>query len=1410
MTNEATGTIAAGSGISLGGVTTGYDLGSGLTITNTGISPSSANYALAVSANNLTTGGSLAVVGSLGAAGMIVGVDGNGAPVPLGGTIRAGNSTDPNSQFGGTLVLQGGLSGGTNHIGGNVILSGGQSTGNAAGGSIIFETSPASSTSGFTLNSTTTQMVITGSGNVGIGTTSPSSLLTVWGPDTSATTLPFQVVNSASTTLLDATDAGNVGIGTTSPYAQLSIFAGGTYASQAASTLFAIGSTTAGTATTTLFSVSNIGSTTIGNFGTCSGSNALNTSAGTIVCGAISGFDTFAWPFTVNTGYVSTTTNIGIFASTTIGAGTQITGLTISGGATTTANAYFGGTVAIGSTSPFAMLSVNPIAGQASAAFDVGSSTSFQNNINFVIGNNGDISSGTSSPFALLSLMNNASSSNTTLFAIGSSTNAGGVFSTTTLFSISNSGIFNYGVNSTSTILNNTQYAWTIATSTTAEPLLAFTTITGSEQVSLGVPGSDIIIGDTNSSPNVVFQNSGTIEGAGAGQTITIGNGGDIINFGVNTGIGSTSPFAMLSVNPIAGQAKAAFDVGSSTSFQNNINFVIGNNGDISSGTSSPFALLSLMNNASSSNTTLFAIGSSTNAGGVFSTTTLLEFTNQGLLGIGSTSPFAMLSVNPIAGQAKAAFDVGSSTSFQNNINFVIGNNGDISSGTSSPFALLSLMNNASSSNTTLFAIGSSTNAGGVFSTTTLLEFTNQGLLGIGSTSPFAMLSVNPIAGQASAAFDVGSSTSFQNNINFVIGNNGDISSGTSSPFALLSLMNNASSSNTTLFAIGSSTNAGGVFSTTTLLEFTNQGLLGIGSTSPFAMLSVNPIAGQASAAFDVGSSTSFQNNINFVIGNNGDISSGTSSPFALLSLMNNASSSNTTLFAIGSSTNAGGVFSTTTLFSISNQGLFNYPTFATTTVDNVQNGWSISTTSTFVAGTQPVESISTNGATTTVGFFVGTSTGLTAGSGVSLGPEYKNTVIIGNGKVDASVMISNGTLCVSAAGSCASVGTTSGVIIARSYTTISTEDLAEMYQSNVPLFPGNLVAVATSSDTITLADSSVEETLIGAVSTNPGITFGDGDTNTNEYPIALAGQIPVLVTLDNGPINPGDRIALSTTTPGYGMKAGPFDPSVGVALESYTAASSSNSILVFMNDQQGVNIPTLQQILLGSSTTATTTLTATSTLTGTDFAGTIMQVILSRLSNFGIDITQAMTHIENLFADTLTVGSASEPAGITLYDQETKAPYCVSMQNGQMVSTAGTCQVPTGSPQIIGGSDTSTSGSSGSEDSSNASSTNSTSSSDSSENTSTPTVPPTITINGNDPATISVGSTYEDLGATVSDTGPGQAGDTNLGYQTLLNGNPVTSVNLDTSTSTTYSIAYVATDSSGLTATSTRTVDVQ
>lgn len=78
-------------------------------------------------------------------------------------------------------------------------------------------------------NASTTQIGSTGSayfattnGNVGIGTTTPYSRLSVWGGGTGTGQL-FSLVNSASTTLMQVLDNGNIGIGTTSPYAKLSV-----------------------------------------------------------------------------------------------------------------------------------------------------------------------------------------------------------------------------------------------------------------------------------------------------------------------------------------------------------------------------------------------------------------------------------------------------------------------------------------------------------------------------------------------------------------------------------------------------------------------------------------------------------------------------------------------------------------------------------------------------------------------------------------------------------------------------------------------------------------------------------------------------------------------------------------------------------------------------------------------------------------------------------------------------------------------------------------------------------------------------------------------------------------------------------------------------------------------------------
>ena len=84
---------------------------------------------------------------------------------------------------------------------------------------------------------------------------------------------------------------------------------------------------------------------------------------------------------------------------------------------------------------------------------------------------------------------------------------------------------------------------------------------------------------------------------------------------------------------------------------------------------------------------------------------------------------------------------------------------------------------------------------------------------------------------------------------------------------------------------------------------------------------------------------------------------------------------------------------------------------------------------------------------------------------------------------------------------------------------------------------------------------------------------------------------------------------------------------------------------------------------------------------------------------------------------------------------------------------------------------------------------------------------PPVIAITGENPATIAVGATYADLGATI--TAP-QA-DRNLGLTVVVDTATSTdgTVQIDTSKPGTHTILYTVTDPSGLTGSATRSVIV-
>jgi hypothetical protein len=99
-------------------------------------------------------------------------------------------------------------------------------------------------------------------------------------------------------------------------------------------------------------------------------------------------------------------------------------------------------------------------------------------------------------------------------------------------------------------------------------------------------------------------------------------------------------------------------------------------------------------------------------------------------------------------------------------------------------------------------------------------------------------------------------------------------------------------------------------------------------------------------------------------------------------------------------------------------------------------------------------------------------------------------------------------------------------------------------------------------------------------------------------------------------------------------------------------------------------------------------------------------------------------------------------------------------------------------------------------------------SSSSSSASTTPDTTAPTVSLTGANPATVSVGDTYTDLGATVTDNV-----DNNLGFTVSVDGGAATTLDamvLDTSVAGTHSVVFSATDQAGNTGTATRTVNVQ
>lgn len=177
-----------------------------------------------------------------------------------------------------------------------------------------------------------------------------------------------------------------------------------------------------------------------------------------------------------------------------------------------------------------------------------------------------------------------------------------------------------------------------------------------------------------------------------------------------------------------------------------------------------------------------------------------------------------------------------------------------------------------------------------------------------------------------------------------------------------------------------------------------------------------------------------------------------------------------------------------------------------------------------------------------------------------------------GTGYFAADVEIFDGALCVGdgATDNCSDAAATDGIIYSVA-SSVTQHDIAETFPSTQFLLAGEIVAVSPDAPEH-VGRALQTDTIIGAVSTAPGLILGWETEAQGHYPIALAGRTPVKVSGENGAIAVGDRIAVSST-PGIGMKAAQAGEVVGIAMEAF-GDSGQGAIVAFIqpHDWDGVS----------------------------------------------------------------------------------------------------------------------------------------------------------------------------------------------------------------------------------------------
>jgi hypothetical protein len=1069
-------------------------------------------------------------------------------------------------------------------------------------------------------------------------------------------------------------------------------------------------------------------------------------------------------------------------------------------GNTAIGSALSTGNIGIGSTTPWARLSADTsLLAAGVPSFVVGSST----RTDLVVTQAGNVGIGTTSPSQALSVTGKVYTTSGIQFGDGTlQTSAAGAASITgttgqlPYFQSTNSLI------GTSSIFISTSGVVGIGTTTPVATLDIGTNqapavlTQGSNQKVLSIGGASIGrigIGGTTQADQVFAVSGAAVDNKYFQMYSTGGNLGfrtltdaisvnnDILrltNSG-NVGVGTTTPWARLSADTsLLAAGVPSFVVGSST----RTDLVVTQAGNVGIGTTTPGSLFSITGvaNFTAATSTLYGTGGINISGGCYAVngTCLSSGGGSGTVTSGTQGQTAFYNTS-------ANTVTGTSTIFINTTSLV-------GIGSTTPFAKLSVDTSNLGTNVPSFVVGSSTR--------TDLVVTQAGYVGIGTANPYGALTVagstlgaSTVAGVTLGNQSVFAAAEFFNTSGSLI----DFSGTSGRDFDFRQFF----SASTNTFSITSS-------STANMLVLNGNGNVGIGTTTPSQPLQVygNVLIGSGADSsglklrgtdgstlrvLDVTNSGNI-NSINFgAVGAGGDLRAhatnhlflanngvteymritstgnvgvGTTTPFAQLSVHANNGSTNTMLFAIGSSTQS----ATSTLFSVDNTGLATFGNSSGTGDANEQfasdaNAWSVGYRSSDKA------------------FVIASSTNFTGTAALAIA-KNGNTTIVGSGTTCVIGSGTGATSCTSDTRLKSNITSISGAEALSKLSliegvTFNWSDPGRDQQQQVGVIAQNVLQAfpqlvgsttvnfkGTVGSYYTVNYDGLVSPLISGVNELNARTQGFGNSTST-------------VTIGAGVIN-YSHFATSTVAVGANVWTIATSSATGTLPIISISAPASSTPSVAINGTLYLNG---QDITAIASTTATTTVTvlvqgpfalATAGLkSAINSALTALQNIAQLgVRNLGAAVYATVGTFNTVFTQTLTATDVN--ADTVNANKLCLGTTCVTESQLQNLLNGNPPPVQAGGGSG-GGVDTTT--------------------------------PPTVTVNGATPATIAVGDSYNDLGATAQDN----AGH-DLTVHTFLDGSVLEPLNIDTSLAATHTIEYVATDTWGNTATSSRTLIIQ